>query len=74
MLGRLATDGARRAGAACRWCVGGSVLHDGVGELKCLQCGRTPEGARAAEKGELRRGGRCGEVGHHKGLVEGRVV
>jgi hypothetical protein len=70
----LATDGARRAGVPCRWCIGGSVLGDGVGGFKCVQCGRAPEGARAPEKGELLRGGRCGEVGHHKGLVEGRVV
>jgi len=67
----LATDvGLRPAGLPC-WGCGGSVLRDGAGELRCLQCGRSPEAPRALEKGERRRPG--GRVGHFD-LVKGRVV
>lgn len=67
----LATDvGLRPAGLPC-WGCGGSVLRDGAGEQRCLQCGRSVEPARRPEKGERRRlGGRAG----HFNVAKGRVV
>jgi hypothetical protein len=61
-----ATDvGLRPAGTPCRWCVGGQVLTNGLGEATCLQCGRAVE-VPVQMLRLVRRVGRCG-------VVEGRV-